>query len=102
MKRPQEDYHIAYREWKKRYLDLVQHNEDFAHEHIGCSAYEIHYDWAKQVGRFRKKKAFDCGNPQCKLCHSDKFPKREKTRQEIEADLKFQEGIEEIEVEFTS
>lgn len=32
---------------------------------------------------YRKHKALDCGNPRCHLCHSDKFPKREPTRQEV-------------------
>jgi hypothetical protein len=25
-----------------------------------------------QAGRFRKKKAFDCGNPRCLVCHFEK------------------------------
>jgi len=44
-------------------------------------------------GRFRKKRAFDCGNPGCLLCHGDKYPKREKTRQELLAGLKLREEI---------
>lgn len=36
---------------------------------------------AVQAGRYRKLKAFDCGNPQCGICHSDKFPKRNDGKQ---------------------
>lgn len=33
-------------------------------------------------GRFRKRKARDCGHAQCPMCHSDKFPRRIPTRRE--------------------
>ena len=38
-----------------------------------------------ELGRYRKRHAMDCGNPQCHLCHSDKFPKRQRTRAELRA-----------------
>lgn len=40
----------------------------------------------RQPGRFRKKKPLDCGNTKCGICHRDKFPKRQKTRQELRAE----------------
>jgi len=42
-------------------------------------------DWAR-LGRYRKRKAMDCGNPQCGVCHSDKYPKRDLTTQEMRAE----------------
>lgn len=42
-----------------------------------------------QKGRFRKKKSMDCGNPKCQMCHSNKFPKRLKTRKEIKSEIDY-------------
>ncbi len=53
-------------------------------------------DGKVQYGRYRKRKPLDCGNPQCGLCHSDKFPKRSLTHREQEADLKFREGLADL------
>lgn len=53
-------------------------------------------DVTVQYGRYRKRKPLDCGNPQCGICHSDKFPKRETTYREWVADLKFREGLAEL------
>lgn len=49
-----------------------------------------------KFGRYRKRKPLDCGKTQCKLCHSDKFPKRYTTYREWEADLKFREGLADL------
>ncbi len=32
------------------------------------------------AGRFRKRKALDCGNSHCYVCHNDKLPRRNHTR----------------------
>jgi len=41
-----------------------------------------------ELGRFRKRKAMDCGKTKCGLCHNDKFgPKRTPTRKEVMHDL---------------
>lgn len=48
---------------------------------------------AWELGHYRKRHALDCGNAQCGICHSDKFPKREQTRQEDLADLRFREQL---------
>ena len=73
MKRWHEDYFHTYREWKK----------DSFHEN-------------RAKGFYRKRKAFDCGNSQCRICHSDKFPVRELTKQEMKAKLKFKEQCAEL------
>lgn len=49
-----------------------------------------------EIGRFRKRAPLDCGNPQCGLCHGDKYPKRSKTSQEVLSDLDFREQLEEL------
>lgn len=43
---------------------------------------------AIQSGRYRKRKAFDCGNAQC-WCHGDKYPKRNdgKEKQRLSREL---------------
>lgn len=46
----------------------------------------------KQAGRFRKKDAYDCGNTKCFICHSNKLPKRTKTKQEEKSDLYLKES----------
>jgi hypothetical protein len=48
-----------------------------------------------QKGRFRKRHAFDCGVTRCWTCHGDKYPRREKTSQELLAELKLREWLEE-------
>lgn len=46
-----------------------------------------------QPGRFRKKKPLDCGNVQCRVCHGDKYPKRELSRQEETARVADKETV---------
>lgn len=95
MKRWHEEYHRTYREWKKHYLIHVDSNCESCNR-VGKSAYEIDCVCDGQIGRFRKKDAYDCGNPRCGMCHSVKFPKREKTKQELLADIELEEGLREI------
>jgi hypothetical protein len=94
VRRWHEDYSRTLREWKKHYLDHVWSNVYFPRE-IGKDPYEIDCVCDAQKGRFRKKHAFDCGKTRCLLCHGDKYPKREKKRQELVAELKFREWLEE-------
>jgi hypothetical protein len=44
-----------------------------------------HTERYNKKGR-RKRHAGDCGHARCGICHSYKFPKREKTRRELMAD----------------
>lgn len=96
MKRWHQDFPITFREWKKHHDSHVQSNIDYTGNRVGKSPYEIDCVCDIQIGRFRKKDAWDCGHTQCFMCHSDKFPKRLPTYQEWCADLKLQEGIEEL------
>lgn len=53
------------------------------------------YRFVGQPGRFRKKDAWDCGQTQCYVCHSDKIDGN-KTHQEIAADADFAEQLLEL------
>jgi hypothetical protein len=48
-----------------------------------------------QLGRFRKKDAYDCGRSRCQVCHGYKLPWREKSAKERLADFGFREQIRE-------
>lgn len=95
MKRWHEDYPRTYREWRKHYLVHVNSNIDY-NRIPGRDPYQIDCVCDGQKGRFRKMDAWDCGNTQCFMCHGDKFPVREKTKQELKADLKFKEGLKDV------
>ncbi len=77
MKRWHQDYYKSHREMRK------------LHNYVEGS-------WREQIGRFRKKKAFDCGNTQCGICHQDKFPKRQLTEQEVISKLDFKDQLKDI------
>lgn len=46
------------------------------------------------LGRFRKRHALDCGHARCGVCHSDKYPNRQKHEHEILSDISFREQLE--------
>lgn len=94
MKRWHEEISITRRNWKKHRSFHVEAN--IRRSVVGVDPFEVDCACDDQIGRFRKKDAFDCGNTQCYICHSDKYPKREKTYQEHVSDMKFKEGLEEI------
>lgn len=94
MKRWHQEMHITLREWKKHRQSHVESNK--SRNRVGVSAYVVDCECDEQIGRFRKKDAWDCGNPQCGICHSDKFPKREKTYQEIKSELKMKEQLKDM------
>lgn len=50
------------------------------------------------LGKFRKSNPCDCGNTRCQLCHSDKYPKREKTEKEKISDLDLKEQCEDFNI----
>lgn len=95
MKRYAEETSRIHREWKKHWLSHVEQNLGWSKEHP-YDPFEIDCSCDTQKGRFRKRKAFDCGNTECYICHSDKYPKRDITYQEWISDLKFKEGLEEV------
>lgn len=94
MKRWHNDKTHTQREWKKYYKHRVESNKWMSK--VGKSPYEGLCSRDIQVGRYRKRKAFDCGNPQCYICHSDKFPKRDDTHQEVTNKLTFKEQLKEF------
>lgn len=77
MKRWHEEAAYMYRQWKRRYCMF---NDTIAIED------------RRSRGYFRKRKSFDCGKSRCYICHSDKLPKREITRQELFSDWKLKES----------
>jgi hypothetical protein len=102
MKRWHEELHIARREWRKHRKSHVDSNKNARIGYSrfdtppGTDPYEVKCDCDEQIGRFRKKDAWDCGNTKCFVCHSDKFPKRELTSQEIASKLSFDEQMKEL------
>jgi len=95
MKRWHEDAPRTALEWKKHYLRQVWMNS-FGSGEVGRDPYQLDRVQDMQKGRFRKKHAFDCGQARCGGCHSDKYPKREKTRQELSVDLRFREEFDDL------
>jgi hypothetical protein len=100
MKRWHEDYKITLREWKKHRRSHVESNKNYSigyqGKRVGVSAYVVDCECDEQKGRFRKKDAFDCGNPRCNVCHYAKYPKREKHEHEIKSELSFKEQLKEL------
>lgn len=95
MKRWHQDYAKTFKEWKKHRKDHVENNKN-SMKFVGYDPYVVDCACDDQVGRFRKKKSFDCGNPRCQICHSDKFPKREPTEQEQLSKLNFKEQLKDL------
>jgi hypothetical protein len=56
---------------------------------------QIACDCDEQAGRFRKKHAYGCGKVRCGMCKGHKYPKREKTLEEIQSDVQFKEVLKE-------
>lgn len=90
MKRWHKEFHIAKREWRKHFRQHVESNK--IRSEPGRDPYDVDCVCDQQVGRFRKTDNGDCGNTRCYICHSDKFPKRELTKQEVIANISFKEG----------
>lgn len=102
MKRWHEDFTVTYREWKKHHRSHVESNvESSVIYECGIAVglrrdiWDVDCPCDTQIGRFRKRHAGDCGITRCYLCHYDKYPKRDLTYQELCANLKLKEGIEE-------
>lgn len=93
MKRWHEEASQTAREWKKYFLHQIWMNS-LGSDRTGKDPDQLDDVRGMQKGRFRKRHAFDCGNTRCRICHSDKCPKREKTRQELFVDLRFREELE--------
>jgi hypothetical protein len=102
VKRWHQEFHIAKRNWKNH---RRMHVESNIRRSVGLSKYQqapgadpfiVDCQCDEQIGRFRKKDAYDCGITRCPICHSDKFPSRYSTIQEDIADLNFKEQLKEL------
>lgn len=89
MKRWHEEYAVFHRQWKKHRKMHVESNKNRLRVPGDCTCDD-------QVGRFRKRDAYDCGNSGCLICHSDKFPKRQLTEKEIVSDISFKEQLKDL------
>lgn len=100
MKRWHQDLKISLREWRKHRRIHVEGNKQsqyyYGGDRIGQDPFEVDCECDEQVGRFRKKDAYDCGHTRCYICHGDKLPKRDLTTQEIVSKLKFEEQLREL------
>lgn len=96
MKRWHDEYLRTHREWKKHWLSHVESN--IRNSKPGVDPFKVDCLCDQQKGRFRKMKAFDCGQVHCYMCHWGKYPKRSISVQEEMADLKLKEGLEDIDV----
>ncbi len=94
MQRWHREKHITLREWKRHRRSHVKWNE--GRNQVGISSLVIECKCDEQIGRFRKHHASDCGNPKCLLCHSYKFPKRQRTQKEIQSELEMKEQLREL------
>lgn len=95
MKRWHEDYSRTYREWNKHFISHVKRNIE-SNRVPGKDPYQVDCVCDQQKGRFRKTDAWDCGNTKCFICHSEKYPKRKDTRQELFSKLKFNEQKDDL------
>lgn len=95
MKRWHEDYYVSKREWKKHRKMHVESNKAWVRT-VGRDPYEVDCACDDQLGRFRKKDAYDCGRAHCGICHQDKFPRRQLTDKEIRSNLSFKEQLKDM------
>jgi hypothetical protein len=96
MKRWHEEYSVFYRQWKAHRKSHVETNKDSSRGRIGLDPQIIDCTCDEQVGRFRKKDAWDCGNTQCGICHNDKFPKRSLTNREVKSNFSYKEQLKDV------
>lgn len=97
MKRWHEDEAVARREWRKHRRIHTERNKDYNLNRIGEDPFVVECDCDDQIGRFRKKDAYDCGKAGCMVCASHKFPKRQKSEKELAADDDFKRQLKELE-----
>ncbi len=102
VKRWHQDYRHARREWAAHRRSHVESNKN---RRIGYGKYDtppgtdpnkVDCTCDEQVGRFRKKHAFDCGNVRCYTCHGDKYPVRSKHEHELRSEVSFREQLKEM------
>lgn len=100
MKRWHQEVHITRRNWRNHRRMHVESNlrspYGFKESRIGRDPYEVDCECDNQIGRFRKKDAYDCGNTRCYICHNDKLPKRSLHEQELMSELGFKEQLKDF------
>lgn len=99
MRRWHQERKIAYRNWRNHRRIHINSNLTDSRR-IGRDPYEVDCERDNQIGRFRKKDAYDCGQTLCMCCHYNKWilnGGHEITRQEMVSAMKFKEGIVELE-----
>lgn len=95
MKRWHQDLAVTKRNWREHRKIHVESNKTWTRE-VGKDPYEVTCACDDQIGRFRKKDAWDCGHTRCYICHSDKLPKRSLHEQEQLAELNLREQVNEL------
>src|SRR3954465_841444 len=100
MRRWHKEINITRRNWRNHRKMTIQSNKDSQYYRdynlIGRDPYEIDCERDAQIGRFRKRGAWDCGNTRCFICHNDKLPKRSKHEQELLSDFSFKEQLKDF------
>lgn len=96
MKRWHQDEKIARREWRKHRRMHVQQKLDWNPNGVGQDPFVVDCKCDDQIGRFRKKDAYDCGRAGCMVCASHKFPYRQKTERELFYDKDFQQQLKDL------
>lgn len=92
MRRSDREISIAKRRWRE-HRRIVEFNNE-----MSLLVVTLLPTSDLQIGHFRKRDAYDCGNSRCCTCHRDKYPKRMLTSQERIARLKLREGLAELEI----
>jgi len=85
MKRWHEDAARTKREWRKY--------------EQRCNNWGNPYCYSGEIGRFRKRKAVACTKTRCGICKHHKYPRREKTVEEVRSETFFKEALKELDNE---
>lgn len=91
MKRWHQELAISIRNWKNR--RRMEIDSAKRHGAVGRDPFDT---GDKELGRYRKKDAYDCGNTKCYICSCDKLLGH-KHEQEVLSDLDFAEQLKELE-----
>jgi hypothetical protein len=96
MRRWHREVNLIRREWRLHRQSHVEGNKRRSGLRVGLDPDEVDCPCDEQIGRFRKRDAFDCGNARCQICHGDKYPKREPSGQELRSEVSFREQKKEL------
>jgi hypothetical protein len=101
LRRWHEDEAVTRREWLRHRRGPAAYNmrrgqgDGPGQQPYGSDPREVDCTCDDQPGRFRKRRGRGCGRARCQVCHGYKFPKREPTGKEREADRVFREQLRE-------